>query len=224
MGLKEVINSVRCIHRHTVEEHPACFAQGKVIDNRKDKKVPWYQEPGMTIGYLDIETDNLKANFGQMLTWCLKEKGGDTLYSVITRNEILKYKMDKRIVEELVEAMRKFKIIVSYYGTRFDLPFIRSRALYHGLDFPEYGEIFHWDLYYTTRNKLCLHRNTLDTATHFLGIDGKSHIDWKVWQKAKYGDAESLQEVLGHNIGDVEILELLHEKLHPFAKWTKKSV
>ena len=120
--------------------------------------------------------------------------------------------------------MSKYKILVSYYGTGFDLKYIRSKALHYGLPFPEYGEIFHFDLYYTVKSKLCLSRNSLDAACDYLGIEGKTPIKREFWREAKYGDVESLDEVVKHNIGDVEILEQLHNKLTPSAKWTKKSI
>ena len=56
------IKELRCIHRHSIESHPACFAQGKVkYEFRDDAEferilgVPWYQHPDYRIGYLDIE-------------------------------------------------------------------------------------------------------------------------------------------------------------------------
>ena len=75
---------LRCIHRHTIEEHPSCFAKGRILyDFASDREferltgIPWYKFPGYRIGYIDIEVDNLKANFGTILAWSVKEKGGD---------------------------------------------------------------------------------------------------------------------------------------------------
>jgi len=54
-------------------------------------------------------------------------------------------------------------------------------------------------------------------ATEFFGIDGKTRIKPEYWQKARWGDKKSLKYVYGHNIADVEILELLHRKLECYA-------
>jgi len=223
MAIKDI---VKCFHRHNVSMHPACFAQGRVVDGRKpaDRKIPWYQEPGLKIGYLDIETDNLKANFGNILTWCIKEKGGKILSDRIQKRELFNGSFDRRITQSVVDAMREFNILVSYFGTGFDFPFLRTRALYYGIDFPDFGEIYHWDLYYTVRNKLKLHRSSLKVATEFLGIAGKTDIDWDNYKLARFGNKDALDEIMVHNVGDVEILELLHEKLAPFQKWNRKSI
>jgi len=44
---------LRCIHRHTIEEHPACFYKGLIKYDFKDDRewekltgIPWYQYPG----------------------------------------------------------------------------------------------------------------------------------------------------------------------------------
>lgn len=217
---------LRCVHRHTIDEHPACFAQAEIVDKRPagTVKEPWFKEPGMRIGYLDIESDGLKADFSTMLTWCIKEKGGSTVANVITRKELFKGETDKRLVSTIVEEMRKYKIIVTYYGTGFDIPYIRAKALHYGLTFPSFAELYHFDLYYTVKSKLCISRKSLDNACDYLGIGGKTPIDKDYWRKAKYGDKESLEYVLEHNLGDVIILEQLHDKLADFSKWTRRSI
>lgn len=215
---------ILCEHSHTIEDHPKCFSEGKVIDRRKDKTLPWYNEDGMRIGYLDIESDGLKADFSTMLTWCVKEKGGSVAFDKVTKKELFDGKSDKRIVESLVYEMRKYKIIIGYFSTGFDIPFVRTKALHYGLDFPSYGELYHWDLYYTVKSKLNLSRKSLDNACDYLGIKGKTPIDKDVWRKAKYGDPSALEEVLQHNVGDVNITELLHDKISFTRKWIKSSI
>jgi len=222
---------LRCIHRHTIKTHPACFAKGLLKDKWASEKdfvkatgLPWYKVPGTRIGYLDIEADGLRADFATMLTWCIKEKGGSVRYDVVTKKELFDGDSDKRLIQSIVDEMKKYDIIVGYYSTIYDLAFIRAKALHYGIDFPEYGSLYHWDLYYVVKSKLNLSRKSLDNACDFLGIKGKTPIDKEVWRKAKYGDVKALQEVLQHNIGDVIITEKLHEKLAPFRKYIKTSV
>lgn len=221
---------IRCIHRHTISEHPNCFARGDIkYDFKNDREfervvgIPWYKFPGYKIGYLDIETDGLKADFGTMLTWAIKEKDGDVVTDVVFKKELFDGLSDRRIVRSILEEIRKYRIIVTYYGTGFDLPFIRTKALRYGLDFPGFGEVYHWDMYYTVRSKLCLSRKSLDNVCDYLGISGKTRIDKNVWRRAKYGDPKALKEVLEHNVPDVVILETLHNKLTPFRKWIRTS-
>lgn len=214
---------LRCKHRHTIDEHPACFAQGDVSDY--EAPIPWYKTEGTRIGYIDIETDGLKADFSTMLSWCIKEKDGSIYYDTITKNELFDGKdVDKRLVTTCLDTLKHFKIIISYYGTMFDIPYLRSKALHYGLEFPSFRELYHYDMFYTVKSKLNLTRKSLDNTCDYLGIEGKTPISKEVWRLAKYGDPNSLQEVLTHNKGDVIILEELHNRLEPFRKWTKTSI
>jgi uncharacterized protein YprB with RNaseH-like and TPR domain len=215
---------VLCDHSHTIEDHPKCFSEGKVIDRRKNKTTPWFKEDGLKIGYLDIESDGLKADFSTMLTWCIKEKDGEITYDYVTKFELFTGIADQHIIETLVKELKKYKIIVGYFSTGFDVPYVRTKALHYGLEFPEYGELYHWDLFYTVKSKLNLSRKSLDNVCDYLGIEGKTQIDKNVWRKAKYGDPYAIQEVLEHNKGDVRITEQLHNKLSFSRKWIKSSI
>ncbi len=244
--LKRMIDRIRCIHRHTIEEHPACFVSGNINvkqaeDLYEENGKPWYQLDNLRIGYLDIETDGLKADFSTILTWCVKEKDGPVTFDKVTKEELFNGYSDKRLVESCVAEMQKYKIICTYYGSGFDIPFLRAKALHYDLYFPAYifeeremrngnfrvvttPEIYHFDLYYTVKSKLCLSRKSLDAACDYLNIKGKTPIDKDYWRKAKYGDPDALGQVLEHNVADTVILEALHSKLEPFGKWTRKSV
>jgi hypothetical protein len=62
--------TLRCVHRHTIKEHPSCFANNYVDEKDFIKKTGknWYEFPEYRIGYLDIETSNLTADAGYILT------------------------------------------------------------------------------------------------------------------------------------------------------------
>lgn len=223
---------LRCVHRHTIESHPACFAKGLVKQHPfKDEKdfiattnQAWYNYPDYRIGYFDIESDGLKADFSTMLSYAIKEKDGSIITNVITKDELFNGTYDKRLVKECIEDLRRFKVIVTYNGTLFDLPYMRSKALHYGLEFPSYGDLFHFDLYYTVKSKLNLSRKSLANVCDYLGIKGKTDIDKESWRRAKYGDPEALKEVVRHNIPDVIILEQLHNRLEFSRKWIKSSI
>jgi len=137
------------------------------------------------LGYLDIETTSLKANIGIMLSWAIKTRDtSETTSALITKEEIFSGDYDKRIVEMLCEELNNYDTLLTYYGTRFDIPFIRTRAIDNNIRFPFYREVSHKDLYYQVRSKLRLNSNSLKTATEFLGIRGKTKLDPRVWRDA----------------------------------------
>ena len=171
-----------------------------------------------TIGYLDIETTGLKANVDIMLSWAIKTRDKDEVVSdVIKKSEVFNGKYDYRIMESLIKALKKYDLIMTYYGTGFDVPFMRTRALDHDLPFPKFRNLSHKDIYYLVRSKLQLTRSSLKTATQFLGIDGKTNLDPRIWRDARYGNKEALAYVLEHNVADVEILENLHKKIEKYT-------
>lgn len=223
---------LRCVHRHTIEEHPRCFSEGLVkhefVDDKDYAKItgqPWYRFPGYRVGYFDIETDGLQADFGTVLSWYIKEKGSDTFeYDVITKAELFKGEQDVRIVKSFVDAMRRYNILIGYFSDGFDMPYMRAKALHYGIEFPGYGDLLHWDLYYTVRSKLKISRKSLDNACDYLGIHGKTPVSKDMWRAAKYGDVTALSYVLEHNKQDVIILEQLHNKLESTRKWTRRSL
>lgn len=207
----------RCKHRHTAATHPGCFKKPE-----EKKPANWWD--GKRIGFLDIEATGLKANFGFMLSWAIKERNGPTKSDVITSDEMMSRVFDKRITKSLLDEILKYDVVVTYYGTGFDIPFIRSRAFKHNIPFIPLGKVSHWDLYYQVRNKLKLSRSSLEVATKFLGIQGKNHVEEGVWLLATYGDTKSLGYVLDHNVRDVVILEKLYERFEGQVKWNKRSV
>ena len=186
--------------------------------------VDWFEKDGIVIGHLDIETDNFDADAGLMLAWCVKMEGGELLEDVVTKKELDGEVQDKRIIQHLLEVLQGVDVVTTFWGTGFDVPFIRSRALYHRLDFPMYGTICHFDLFYACRSLFKLHRKSLQAVTEFLGIEGKTHLKLPVWQLAKRGHKESLGYVLEHCREDVKILEMLWQRVKPYRKWIRKSI
>ena len=204
------LHTHRCRHSHTYLDHYSCFL------DESPKESPMQ----LNMGFLDIETSNLKANMGVIYSYCIKDGESDNvLQRVITKKELFSDEMDKKLVKNLIKDIKKFDILVTYYGTRFDIPFIRSRAVHHGIDYPSYGENIHIDLYYLIRNKFNLTRSSLKVACEFLlGESDKTMVEWKYWMKAMQGNKEALDYITEHNVADVLDLEKLYDKVIPFRR------
>jgi uncharacterized protein YprB with RNaseH-like and TPR domain len=174
----------------------------------------------LRVGYLDIEATNLNADFGIILSWFIKKEGRNEYdSSVITRDEILSYKFDYRVVKELLAALDNYDVLYVHYGSdrRFDIPYIRSRAYALGLEnsLPKRMEKFILDTYPIARNKLKLHSNRLDSIANALQIKGvkKTPLNPEKWRLAAYGNKEALDYIALHNKRDVQLLERVHKKL-----------
>jgi uncharacterized protein YprB with RNaseH-like and TPR domain len=172
------------------------------------------------VGYLDIEASDLSADWGFMLTWYIKPRGSRNYdFGIITQKEILDGSYDYRITKELLLALDNYDVIYTHWGAdrRFDLPFIRTRAMVHNLEkmLPNYLEKFLFDTWPIARNKLRLRRNSLDNIARTLGITGigKTYLDPLIWKRAHIGDKKSLEYIAKHNKHDVILLERVHKKL-----------
>ncbi len=213
MSKKDIIKLAkwRCEHGETGLSHYRCWQRHNPDTER--------------CGYLDIEASNLHANWGIVLTYVIKVKGEDTFYQkTVTRNE-LRHCLDKKVMEQCLKDLAKFDRIYTFYGTGFDVKFLRTRAIALGLEFPEYGYLFHNDVYYMARNRLCLNSNRLDNVCMALfGETTKTRLTPKYWTRALMGDKESLEYIAEHCRQDTIELERVHNALVGYSKQNDTSV
>jgi len=202
-------------HGHRYLDHYTCYVKEHDAEER--------------VGFLDIESSNLNADYGIILTYCIKDSiSGDILHDQISKEDIESSeagKEDKRLMGTLLQDLAKFDKIVTYYGVRFDLPFIRTRAMVNGLDFLPYGALVHKDVYFAVKAKFKLSSSRLENACRvLLGKTNKTRIDSKNWAGAQRGDPQALEYVLKHNKFDVIDLEKLYHKVEGYGKPSANSI
>jgi len=213
----------RC-HRHNrrYTEHPNCFHWDK-----EHNKLPQTCPMTERVGFLDIEASNLKADFGYIISYCIKKENGKILEYILSPKEIRNYHFDKHLIEKLCNDIIKFDRIIVYWGKnwRFDIPFVRSRAIFWNVDFPGYKELYVTDVWNDVKSKLCLHRSRLADACNFLDIPAKTHpLKPMIWMKALAGDKKSLKYILQHNREDVISLEKVWRVLEKYDNLGKSSI
>ncbi len=225
------LNDHVCRHNHSYLEHYSCFLDEKTDGQEHDfKNAPIPDK----IGYFDIETTDFKANIGMMLCYCILdpetgeilERTIDGVHNMIEYRRFVKF-MDQEVITQMVEDLRKFDRVITYYGTRFDIPFARTRSMFWDLNFPEFQELTHTDVYYMVRSKLKLSRSSMEMACRTLLGDemtNKTHFSPVIWRRAGMGDPKSLQYIIDHCRCDVVDLKNLHEKMSPFVGRRRASV
>ena len=179
------------------------------------------------IGFLDIETTGLNANWDYVISYAIKD--GDNFFGrTLTRRETLNWELlDKNLMREFCEDVKKFDRLIVYWGKdrRHDVPFLRTRSLKWNLRFPFYKEVLLIDCYDMARGKLRLHRYRLENVAQFLSIPAKDHrLDADIWQKAKLGHRPSLNYVWEHNKEYVVTLEKVYNRLIEFYRKTRSSI
>lgn len=201
----------RCVHRHNGISHSCCYDQARgLVEN---------------IGYFDIESSNLSSDFGTVLCYAIKHKEG-LITNSLTPQEIKEGIYDKRLLTDLCKDLRKFHRIITWYGYKFDIPFVRSRAILHKLDFPLYKEVSHTDAYQKAKILIrTLHSKRLGVVAQFYGIKAKEHpLNPTVWLRCLSGDQEALDFVQTHCNEDVNSLEAVWKRLAPYQKLTRSSL
>ena len=162
----------------------------------------------------DLETSNLNANFGFILCAGYKILG-EKKVCVPSIADYSLYKKDPTNDRELVKDVGKFltdaDIWVGHYACYFDIPFLNSRLLYHGL--PPLPKVPLVDTWRIARNNLKLNSNRLQSITEFLEMEDKTAIKGPHWIKAMAGNKKSLTYVIEHCRQDVVVLEQVYNKI-----------
>lgn len=188
------------------------------------------------IGYLDIETSDLKADAGEMISYAVdvrdleNPKKNEIRYDFITQDDwkLAKKKrepdlIDERITENLLEDMSDIDLWIGHWFIgkhRHDVPFIRTRCAINSVSgFPKhkmirYGDTQKWgSLIHRLRN------NGLDTIgdAYKISIE-KTHFKIKYWKLAAYyADSLSVKYIVDHNIKDVKLTHRIHKYMENYV-------
>jgi len=206
-----------CRHGHRYTAHPKCFDEehhDHIVASEK-------------IGFVDIETTNLNADFGYIICYCIKDLDGEITSRLLTPQEILSYDFDKPLMVQFLRDIRGYDKLIGYYSRdyRFDIPYLRTRALKWGLDFPTWKEYVFVDAFDLVKGKMRLHRNRLECACDLLGIPSKAHrLNPEIWQRSQAGCPDALDYILTHCEEDVIALEQVYKRLYQFKGVSKASI
>ena len=211
----EWLNNNYCEHGHTYLHDYSCFLKDKPSNSPFQEK----------IAFFDIESTGLKGNWDFMLCWAMKERNGKILGRRLTKKEVTGYIFDRELTKELIADIKKFDRIITYYGSRFDIPFIKTRAEKWGLDFPSYRDLWQTDTYDLAKKNLLLHSTRLEHVCNLMGIPCKGHkLEPDIWQKAQSGHVPSLDWIFTHCCEDVTSLEMAWERLQKYSIPAKRSI
>ena len=125
---------------------------------------------------------------------------------------------DRELVEAILRGLEEFDIVFAYNGSAFDFPFLRTRALIHGLPPVEPRKIV--DPVMLARRVFRFKSNRLDAVAHDMGCPfEKTDLDKGVWQRAMLdGDQECLDQVVIHCQFDVKVLTWVSQKMAPYVR------
>lgn len=122
---------------------------------------------------------------------------------------------EKHLLKDIYKRMLEADVWLSHYGRRFDIPFINSRLLYHGLKTLP-ANYAHIDTWRVARNHLKLRNNRLVTISEFLGTKSeKDAVLPEQWLRALGGHRQSMQYIVNHCKKDCLVLEEVYNQIRP---------
>ena len=176
------------------------------------------------VAIVDLECSNLDANFGKLLSACIKDYGEG--------RELFTYRIDdypgyvshpwddRQLALDIRDRLETFDSIVGHFSQRFDAPFLNTRLLYWG-ERPMH-KIKHRDTQRISKFNLKLSSNRLDTICKFLNLPvEKSSVDSEMWTRAVCAPhlpegKEALDYIVEHCQRDILISEQVFSQLAVF--------
>lgn len=191
----------------------------------KELKISKLQKSKILI--YDIETSpNVgwfwRAGFKQTISpdQIIKERGIICVsYKWLGEKEVYNLSWDKNqsdyfLVEQFIDVLNEADLIVAHNGDNFDIKWLRTRALFHGLHknmLPVYKQ---FDTLKVAKSKLYLNSNRLDYISKFLGFEGKIKTSINLWLDIVYRNCrKALNEMLDYCDEDVRQLEKVYKEL-----------
>ena len=172
----------------------------------------------------DLETSNQKADFSIILTAVIKAWGKKPV--TFRADNYSTFKTDRaddlNITCDITRELSKHAFVITHYGSKFDLPYLRAKMVKHGL--PALPPMFAIDTYKIAHANFAVSSRRLKSLGAYFGIGAKTGVEGTLWNEAAYsGSKKAIDQILAHNIQDCILLEKLASLSFPYLKAIPKA-
>lgn len=124
---------------------------------------------------------------------------------------------DKVLLKKFIKELNKADEIVAHNGDRFDIKWIRTRAIYHGLEMRHTYNMI--DTYKLCKKYLNLPSNKLSEVAKYYHLPNKLDSGGlQTWIDVVVNkDKNALDRMIEYCNGDIITLEAVYEKLKPYV-------
>jgi DNA polymerase elongation subunit (family B) len=137
-----------------------------------------------------------------------KWKGSDETFNIQWDEN----QCDKKLLQEFIPILNEADLIVAHNGDRFDLKWIKTRALKH--DLPMLINYPQFDTLKVAKKKFYFNSNKLDYISEFLGFGNKKKTEPELWDKIILNkDSDAMDEMVAYCNEDVALLEKVYDRL-----------
>ncbi len=174
--------------------------------------------------FFDIETTSLKADEGILVVAGFILQNGETKIFFSENPDEEKEVIKKTL--EIFEENKNEEIVIWY--SDFDIPFLVSRAIKHGLDASLVYDLKIVDICRLIRENLKFRSNKLDEVAKFFGAEKNLKITGKDVQRLYIeflsGSKEAREKIIEHCKDDLKSMKEIFEKVKAYVpKWNKNS-
>jgi DNA polymerase elongation subunit (family B) len=119
---------------------------------------------------------------------------------------------DRTMLKKFLKVAAQADEMVAHNGDRFDVKWVRTRALLHGIK--ALKDIKTVDTLSIARRKFRFNNARLDYIAKFLGVGGKTSTGFSLWKRVVLDkDPEALKQMVAYCENDVLVLEKVYQKL-----------
>jgi len=166
---------------------------------------------------LDIETSSLAADGGIIVGAGIMTEAGRGEYFEAKRTD-----QEKKLLTNLLRRLDSCDAIVTWSGRGFDIPFLTTRLLKHGLDPRLVLRKMHLDLNEVVKSRLRLTFTYLDHVCDFFQVKrdkGPMGLDVPhLYVRALEGDGSALKSIRDHCMDDLQATRQVFLKLRPLLE------
>lgn len=171
----------------------------------------------MKVAYFDLETWDLKPQFGPILAASVLDYGTGEMRTFRVddykrRRKAVDMTDDHALCVDLRDHLETFHLTSGWYSKGFDLTHLRSRLVLHK-ERP-LKEMLHLDCiwHYKGWRGLRPMSSKMKHVSEFLGLERKPDVEPEVWMKAKGGNRKAMDEVCERCEADVRITAAITER------------
>ena len=145
-------------------------------------------------------------------------EGEKTVHAVSVLDDPKRYAKDPcddlHVIKTFHKVLSEADIVVGHNSDSFDIKWIKTRALFHGL--PALPPLTSIDTYKVAKSKFYFNSNKLDYLGGLLKVGRKKPTTTGLWMRVLQGDKKAIKEMVSYNKQDVLLLARVFYKLRPY--------
>jgi hypothetical protein len=166
----------------------------------------------LKVCFLDIETSSLDAESGVIVGVGIMDDDGNLHY-----NGADSLKAEKALIKASMKTLANYDLIITWNGESYDVPYLITRALKHGVSVDPLFKAKRIDLREVAKRVLKLHHHSLDHVCRFLGVKKDATLTGAdmpmLYLRVLEGDKKASKAIKRHCHDDLRAIRQVFNKM-----------